>query len=1375
MQEGIWTLKRYPLFLPCLFAPLFFFFLQLYSSSMQVSKLDQFLSKLSSGEVEVVEYEEDPEGAKKLVEELEKCPDVQTIRLRSRSALAVVFRKTPSLMRFELRNNDIGDEVTKALAEAFSKMPNLTSITLLGNKIGDKGAKALARAFSKMPNLTSIDLRYNKIDDEGVKALSVAFSKLPNLASIYLGNNNFAVKGSKALAGAFSKMPNLRTIDLRNNKIGVEGAEALAEGFSKMPSLTSITLGGDNFGDEGAKALAESFSKMPNLIRIRLLNTKIGDEAAKALAEGFSKMPKLTSIVLEFNEIGDDGAKALAGAFSKMPNLTSINLGYNEFGDEGAKALAESFAKLPSLTNINLAKNGIGDEGAKALAESFSKMPNLTSIVLCDNEIGVEGAKALAEVLAKSLLITYMSVDSVWVDDSDSKFNHLFSDILARNCERRKKFRSSAAEGNLAAVKEFLDAGVDAVSLDDDDDDEERRVFHIAIDAGHWSVVEMLLQNSLCRSVLGLPTETRSSARDEILEKCPDEWRARILSMLPRRSIAAISLPNMVKDFVGICSLLKDEWSSLEAIVDDVHFRDARGRTMAHEVNLKQLHEGLAALEKVEEMPVSDVIGFQQRHAEREKMLQLINLTNQGVASFLQASGCELDLLVRFKKQEAKSDMVNSEPFDVVLARAKGLFMDAEATLQNVRQLEQNMKEQAEALAKQFSWEGAEMLQHRIASAIKALKDAFFAVDFFQAMQLVKQCQSMAFQQHREREQHLRQQRSEIVQFAQTMNAKRSELEKTIAAAGQIEAVKTKVSDSMKRLNLSKRELTRCGLEVEDAREVGTEEDVEQAKAKVASANAKVAESRNVYEAAVTDMVELRQAGYPELQCAAAAKVDRFPNVPSVSFNDLTVVGEIGGGSFADVLKVELPVTGMCAFKKLRSKMPDEELMKEAAALWEMRFSDHVVKLLMVCREPGKQGLLLELADGGSLGDRLHKRKERLKEPEMLQILHDVAAGLECVHHHKHVHLDVKADNVLLFGSRAKLADFGTAKEARNTYRDTKVALSFQWSAPEMLATMPKISSACDIWSFGMFMYEILTGSVPFEHVERHGLVQAICRGELPAIPVQGIRPKLVQLMQKCWNRDPSKRPTAVDLMNEIGSLMSVMCCSCADTWSLTKGVFGQKMFLCFACVPATVSANLASRTIRSDGALVLGRDENQDVFELQSFRNLLSKEELAAWLKGQADAAEMEVKKRLEAELEREKRKWDAMSVDERIANCIRFDVLPSRCPKCKERLVYEGGCFALSCGSCEAKFCAFCESVFVDGLASHDHVQNCKQNVLKVPWYPNANLQKETFGRVQRVRQIREIKKRLENVDEDTRKKVIDRIKNELELHGISEKDLK
>jgi serine/threonine protein kinase/Ran GTPase-activating protein (RanGAP) involved in mRNA processing and transport len=1245
---------------------------------------------------------------------------------KSEEILAAALETSKSLLHIVLRGNGCHVKVPKALARSLEINNWLASMNLSYNSLGDEGCKALADVLGKNTSLTSIDLCSSGIADDGARALACALEKNASLLTVNLADNEIGRDGSKALAVALEINNCLTSIDLSyNSRLGDEGVEAVADALEKNCKLTSVNFCKVSARDMGAMALARALGKNSSLTSINWSGNTVGQEGAKKLAEvlkrntsltymnlssnsldvvplahALQKNTGLTTIDLSFNQIGGKGAKALAGALFKNESLLSIKLAGNRICGAGLKALARALKKNASLTSIDLCSNHMGDKDGKSLADAFGTNKSLTSVDLHGNSIGDEGCKALASGLGDNRSLKTIDLHRNKIGDEGSealacalkKNTMLLSIDLSWNVigAQGGKALAGALEGKSTALtcinltRNSLGAGgakALACAL-------LKNETLTSIDLNHCDVrIEGL--KAICYALQTNKTLTSIDLRfiGNVSDSIFSDESVKERDIL--RNIDAALKRN--KGRTGVKAVnLSDSMTAGSKEVHGVN-DEARGRTIAalHGVNMQQVYDGFAALDQVEASVVADQVAFQKRHIEREKMLQLIRSQVQLVASFLQASKSELEVLAEFaaKKEDA---------------------VDQRACL-------------------------------------------------------------------------LQQQRAEMVRFVQVVETRRARLERSLAAAKEIDGVQTRVVESKKRFERSKRDAKAAEMNLESAKEdledkSGSQAEVDCACTIVTAANENVRQTRVAYEAAMSLLVDLRQAGYPELRCAAALKADRFPNVPSVSFGDLTVVEKIGGGAFADVLKVELPVTGVCAFKQLRSNVADEELMKEAAALWEMRFCEHVVKLLMVCREPGKQGLLLELADGGSLGDRLHKRKEVLKETEVLQILRNVAEGLESLHDQKHVHLDVKADNVLLFGSRAKLADFGTSKQACcDTYRDTKIALTFQWSAPELLCTMPRITTACDIWSFGMLMFEMLTGSVPFEGVETHQLVQTISSGVLPKVPV-GVNPELVALMHDCWNQDQAKRPSATALKSAIGDLMAVSCCSCGQSMALTKGLFCNRanLFLCSLCVPESVSANLRSRTIRSDGGLEIGAGESKTLFELQSFRHLLGKDLLTAWLKAQEDATEMEVQRRLEVELEREKRKWDAMSADARVADCILFDVLPCRCPKCKSRLVYEGGCFALTCGSCSASFCAFCEAVFPNGAASHDHVPTCKQNVLQVPWYPDQKDATATFFRVQRVRQLREIKKRLENVDEDTRQKVIKRVENELALNGIKPSDL-
>ncbi len=610
----------------------------------------------------------------------------------------------------------------------------------------------------------------------------------------------------------------------------------------------------------------------------------------------------------------------------------------------------------------------------------------------------------------------------------------------------------------------------------------------------------------------------------------------------------------------------------------------------------------------------------------------------------------------------------------------------------------------------------------------------------------------------------------EIVKRAGEFEKQCERQTRTLLAESEIKIVTEKASESLKKLERAKRDVGQAESKLRNAMEDGG--DIAKAEAKLSDAKCRVIQCRAVYEQAVAAMLAVRQSGYPEMQCVAAANHDPFPCVPTIGFGEMgDDWTKIGGGAFADVLRVELPVTGPCAFKQLRHAVDIDVLMKEAAAMWQLRHSEHVVRLLKVCTDAGHQGLLLELAESGSLGDLIHQRKEKLAWGQILQALHDVASGLECVHEHSQVHLDVKADNILLTRAmRAKLGDFGAAKRAQATFRDTKLALTMQWRAPEMLQQLPRISPACDIWSFGMLVYELATGKVPYENVKIHNVLGHVVAGKLPDVSKADRR--LVRIMQLCWHHEPNKRPSAAALVAEIGALMSRPCCSCMNAVVLSKGILSSdaQTFLCGPCVPEALESQM--QAARSDGTLVLGE---KAVFELHSFKGVIGEELLLRWQNATHLVRQREIQGLLDSQVEAAKRKWEAMSIPDRVADAIRNDVLPCRCPKCRFRLFYEGGCFALTCTLCHARFCAFCESVFANGEVLHEHVSQCPQNVLRVDWLPPAAQQQATFAPVQRVRQIRQVRERLAPLDEETRSQVLRLVNKELATLKIGPKDLK
>ena len=89
--------------------------------------------------------------------------------------------------------------------------------------------------------------------------------------------------------------------------------------------------------------------------------------------------------------------------------------------------------------------------------------------------------------------------------------------------------------------------------------------------------------------------------------------------------------------------------------------------------------------------------------------------------------------------------------------------------------------------------------------------------------------------------------------------------------------------------------------------------------------------------------------------------------------------------------------------------------------------------------------------------------------------------------------------------------------------------LPVRWMAPESLAD-GLFTPMSDIWSYGVLLYEIITfGSFPFQGLSNNQVLETVKSGTTLSIP-SGTKPQLSTLLTSCWNRSPTKRPTAAEI-----------------------------------------------------------------------------------------------------------------------------------------------------------------------------------------------------------------------------------------------------
>jgi hypothetical protein len=177
----------------------------------------------------------------------------------------------------------------------------------------------------------------------------------------------------------------------------------------------------------------------------------------------------------------------------------------------------------------------------------------------------------------------------------------------------------------------------------------------------------------------------------------------------------------------------------------------------------------------------------------------------------------------------------------------------------------------------------------------------------------------------------------------------------------------------------------------------------------------------------------------------------------------------------------------------------------------------------------GRSYLVLEHLAGGTLASRLES-KGPLDHFETHAVAHDIAAALAHAHAAGIVHRDLKPSNVIFDEhGHAKLTDFGIARSSRDTTMTGAGGFlgTAAYMAPEQASGEAPVGSAADVYSFGVLLFQMLTGRLPFE--ADSPLELALKHRMSPPPAAQMLRPDaprdLTKLAAHALTKDPAARP----------------------------------------------------------------------------------------------------------------------------------------------------------------------------------------------------------------------------------------------------------
>ncbi|KAM3208143.1 hypothetical protein ACQJBY_063062 [Aegilops geniculata] len=306
------------------------------------------------------------------------------------------------------------------------------------------------------------------------------------------------------------------------------------------------------------------------------------------------------------------------------------------------------------------------------------------------------------------------------------------------------------------------------------------------------------------------------------------------------------------------------------------------------------------------------------------------------------------------------------------------------------------------------------------------------------------------------------------------------------------------------------------------------------------------------------DVVDPKNEDAPSKQSDKTSQgvpvLDDIDNLQIIKNSDLEELRELGSGTFGTVYHGKWRGSDV-AIKRISDrcfvgKPSEEQRMKtdfwnEACKLSSLHHPNVVAFYGVVLDGPGGSvATVTEYMANGSLRQALQRHENRIFDRRRrLLIVMDVAFGMEYLHGKNIVHFDLKSDN-LLVNLRdpqrpiCKVGDLGLSKVKCQTLISGGVRGTLPWMAPELLnGSSNLVSEKVDVFSFGIVMWELLTGEEPYADLHYGAIIGGIVNNTLRPLVPESCDPQWRSLMEQCWSAEPTERPSFTEVVKRLRAM----------------------------------------------------------------------------------------------------------------------------------------------------------------------------------------------------------------------------------------------
>ncbi|XP_037948702.1 MAP/microtubule affinity-regulating kinase 3 isoform X20 [Teleopsis dalmanni] len=247
------------------------------------------------------------------------------------------------------------------------------------------------------------------------------------------------------------------------------------------------------------------------------------------------------------------------------------------------------------------------------------------------------------------------------------------------------------------------------------------------------------------------------------------------------------------------------------------------------------------------------------------------------------------------------------------------------------------------------------------------------------------------------------------------------------------------------------------------------------------------------------------------------------------------LIKTIGKGNFAKVkLAKHLPTGKEVAIKIIdKTQLNPGSLQKLFREVRIMKMLDHpnIVKLFQVIETEKTLYLVMEYASGGEVFDYLVLHG-RMKEKEARVKFRQIVSAVQYCHQKRIIHRDLKAENLLLDSElNIKIADFGFSNEFTPGNKLDTFCGSPPYAAPELFQGKKYDGPEVDVWSLGVILYTLVSGSLPFDGSTLRELRERVLRGKY-RIPFY-MSTDCENLLRKFLVLNPAKRASLETIMGD--------------------------------------------------------------------------------------------------------------------------------------------------------------------------------------------------------------------------------------------------